>query len=123
MSTVLRPVDHEDQLSLVEHLDELRTRLIISLFAFLVFFALCFWQSDRVLDIVNRPFHIATQSTQERGALAKTAPFQRSLGRFAPSTKAFAGAVAESKTADPATKRAAADLAERADAVAKGVPP
>ena len=32
----LRPVTHEDQLSLVEHLDELRTRLIVSLVAFLV---------------------------------------------------------------------------------------
>ncbi len=54
MATALRPVGHEDRLSLVEHLDELRTRLIVSLFAFLVFFALCLRQRDRVLDAVNR---------------------------------------------------------------------
>jgi sec-independent protein translocase protein TatC len=51
----LRPVDHEDRLTLVEHLDELRTRLIISGIAFGVAFALCFWQNDRLLKIANAP--------------------------------------------------------------------
>ena len=51
----LRPIGHEDRLSLVEHLDELRTRLIICLVAFLVAFGVCFWQNDRILDIMNRP--------------------------------------------------------------------
>jgi sec-independent protein translocase protein TatC len=51
----LRPVDFEDRLTLVEHLDELRTRIIISILAFTVAFALCFWQNDRLLDIANAP--------------------------------------------------------------------
>jgi sec-independent protein translocase protein TatC len=51
----LRPVDFEDRLTLVEHLDELRTRIIISIAAFTVAFALCFWQNDRLLDIANGP--------------------------------------------------------------------
>jgi sec-independent protein translocase protein TatC len=51
----LRPVDFEDRLTLVEHLDELRTRIIISIVAFSVAFALCFWQNDRLLDIANAP--------------------------------------------------------------------
>jgi sec-independent protein translocase protein TatC len=51
----LRPVDFEDRLTLVEHLDELRTRIIISIAAFSVAFALCFWQNDRLLDIANKP--------------------------------------------------------------------
>jgi sec-independent protein translocase protein TatC len=51
----LRPVDFEDRLTLVEHLDELRTRIIISIAAFAVAFALCFWQNDRLLDIANAP--------------------------------------------------------------------
>jgi sec-independent protein translocase protein TatC len=51
----LRPVDFEDRLTLVEHLDELRTRIVISIVAFTVAFALCFWQNDRLLDIANGP--------------------------------------------------------------------
>ena len=51
----LRPVDFEDRLTLVEHLDELRTRIIISIVAFVVAFALCFWQNSRLLDIANKP--------------------------------------------------------------------
>ena len=51
----LRPVDFEDRLTLVEHLDELRTRIIISIAAFAVAFALCFWQNNRLLDIANAP--------------------------------------------------------------------
>src|SRR5215212_2193849 len=90
MATVLRPVGHEDEMSLVDHLDELRTRLLICLFSFLVLFGLAFWQSDRVLDIVNRPFNIATKDTTERGVLAKTAGFQRDIGAFAKQAQAFA---------------------------------
>lgn len=51
----LRPVDFEDRLTLVEHLDELRTRIIISISALVVAFAVCFWQNDRLLDIANAP--------------------------------------------------------------------
>jgi sec-independent protein translocase protein TatC len=51
----LRPVDFEDRLTLVEHLDELRTRIIISIAAFAVAFGLCFWQNERLLDIANAP--------------------------------------------------------------------
>jgi len=51
----LRPVDFEDRLTLVEHLDELRTRIIISIGVFAVAFGLCFWQNSRLLDIANQP--------------------------------------------------------------------
>jgi sec-independent protein translocase protein TatC len=51
----LRPVDFEDRLTLVEHLDELRTRVVISITAFAAAFGLCFWQNERLLDIANEP--------------------------------------------------------------------
>src|SRR3954471_20944816 len=51
----LRPVDFEDRLTLVEHLDELRTRIVISIVTFSVAFGLCFWQNSRLLDIANAP--------------------------------------------------------------------
>jgi sec-independent protein translocase protein TatC len=51
----IRPIDHEERLSIVEHLDELRGRLIISALAFTAAWALTVWQNHLVLEIVNRP--------------------------------------------------------------------
>src|SRR5918995_3995310 len=50
-----RAVKFDDHLTLVEHLDELRTRLIVSIAAIVVASGLCFWQNDLVLEIANRP--------------------------------------------------------------------
>src|SRR5918998_3673801 len=55
MASALRTVGHEDRLSLVEHLTELRVRIVICLVAFVACTALCFWQNQRVLDILNAP--------------------------------------------------------------------
>jgi sec-independent protein translocase protein TatC len=51
----LKGVRHEERLTLVEHLDELRARLIVSLAVFGVALALCFWQNHMLLDIVKGP--------------------------------------------------------------------
>lgn len=51
----VRPVSHEDRLTLVEHLDELRNRLIVSAAAFAVALALCFWQNHLLLEIAGGP--------------------------------------------------------------------
>jgi|SRR5436190_15089586 len=51
----MRPVSHEDRLTLVEHLDELRTRIVICLLAFGVALALCFWQNHLLLEIASGP--------------------------------------------------------------------
>jgi sec-independent protein translocase protein TatC len=55
MSRRVRPVAHEDRLSLVEHLDELRTRVIVCAAAFGVALALCFWQNHLLLEIASGP--------------------------------------------------------------------
>jgi sec-independent protein translocase protein TatC len=51
----IRRVTPEDEVELVEHLDELRSRLIVSASAFGVALALCFWRNDLVLEVMNRP--------------------------------------------------------------------
>jgi sec-independent protein translocase protein TatC len=51
----IKPIDHEDRLTVVDHLDELRFRLIVSVAVFLVAFGLTTWQSDLVLHILNAP--------------------------------------------------------------------
>lgn len=55
-STAVRPIGHEDRLSIVDHLDELRTRLVICIAAFVVCFSLAYWKNDAILEAVNRPF-------------------------------------------------------------------
>ncbi|MBJ7521284.1 MAG: twin-arginine translocase subunit TatC [Solirubrobacteraceae bacterium] len=84
MATTLRPISHEDQLSLVDHLDELRSRLIICVIGLGICFGICFWQSDRVLEIVNKPIE-TTQRLDGNGGTAdpleQTARFQRELGQ------------------------------------------
>lgn len=51
----VKPISPEDEVSLVEHLDELRARIIVSLTAFGVALALCFWQSDLLLEFASGP--------------------------------------------------------------------
>jgi sec-independent protein translocase protein TatC len=51
----VKAVSHEDRLTLVEHLDELRTRLIVCIIAFGVALALCFWQNHLLLEIAQGP--------------------------------------------------------------------
>jgi sec-independent protein translocase protein TatC len=66
MPRAIRPVRHEDHLSLVEHLEELRTRLIISLVAIGVAFAFCFWQNHTLLHLIGDPYSKETQSQVKR---------------------------------------------------------
>jgi sec-independent protein translocase protein TatC len=51
----LKAVRHEDRLTLVEHLDELRSRLIVSIAVLGVALVLCFWQNHLLLDIAKGP--------------------------------------------------------------------
>jgi len=50
-----RPARHDEHLTLVEHLDELRTRIIVSIAAFTVAFGFCFWQNHEILNLLNDP--------------------------------------------------------------------
>jgi len=51
----LRPIDHEERLTLVDHLGELRTRIVIAVSAFVLASGVCWWQNHLVLEIVYRP--------------------------------------------------------------------
>jgi sec-independent protein translocase protein TatC len=55
MARRVRAVSHDDRLTLVEHLDELRSRLIVCLGVLGVALALCFWQNHLLLEIAQGP--------------------------------------------------------------------
>jgi sec-independent protein translocase protein TatC len=51
----LRPIGHEDRLSVVDHLDELRGRLILCGIVLVVAFGFCYWQNNPLLNALNSP--------------------------------------------------------------------
>ncbi len=55
MARRVKAVSHDDRLTLVEHLDELRNRLIVCIAVFGVALALCFWQNHLLLEIAAGP--------------------------------------------------------------------
>ena len=82
----VRPIGHEDRLSLVEHLDELRTRLIWSIAVLVIAFAFCYAENNRLLHIVNRPLErsqkIEGGAKHSNAPLQQTARYQKETGRF-----------------------------------------
>ncbi|HEY6762253.1 MAG TPA: twin-arginine translocase subunit TatC [Baekduia sp.] len=119
----IRPVGHEDRLSLVEHLDELRTRIILCVVAFVLAFSLCYWQNDRILDIVNKPLEHAhrvdcTKPKKADDALERSGCFDAAVGNYLKSAgPALAGAakslgsIASSDGVSAATRAQAARVA------------
>jgi sec-independent protein translocase protein TatC len=51
----VKAISHDDELSVVEHLDELRARLVVSIAVFGVALALCFWQNQLLLELASGP--------------------------------------------------------------------
>lgn len=66
MATI-RPIGHEDRLSIVEHLDELRSRLIVMVVAFLAAFVVCFAFNNTFLDLVGQPLADTTEQRTSEG--------------------------------------------------------
>jgi sec-independent protein translocase protein TatC len=66
MARKLRPIGHEDRLSVVDHLDELRTRLIVCVVALGVVFALCFWQNAPLISLLNHSVPLKSATSQQQ---------------------------------------------------------
>jgi sec-independent protein translocase protein TatC len=65
--TSIRAIGHEERMSTVDHLDELRTRLIVSLAVVGVAFGFCFWQNQALLRLIDRPLARETQAQVRAG--------------------------------------------------------
>src|SRR3712207_548665 len=111
MATKLKPIGHDDRLPLVEHLDELRTRIIICVVAFAAAFAVCLWQDDRILDLINRPLTKTAFSScnTTKDPFEQTNCWQQAMGRVNRDLAALAGEAAREAAQEPRLER----LAER----------
>jgi sec-independent protein translocase protein TatC len=125
MATTLRPIRPEDRLSLVEHLDELRKRLIICVVLFAACFGLCLWQGDLILDVVNRPLErtaFKNDKKESKDPFERTAAFQAQLRKSAMASAANFDSLA-SAADDSATRRNYQELATQYRVLARSVPP
>jgi sec-independent protein translocase protein TatC len=141
MARALRPIGHEDRLTLVDHLDELRRRLVLSIGALLVAFAVCFSQSDAVLKIVTDPVtktqnlenpsedskdpleQAARSQAQQREALRAISPALaltgRTLGALSGSDNITSAQQRELAKAVAALATASREVAQAAEALPK----
>jgi sec-independent protein translocase protein TatC len=130
MATALRPISHEDRLSVVDHLGELRTRLVVCAITLAIAFGFCFWQNHRLLEILNKPLEASTptaQKTAQGGRLSGVAAAQTRLRGGVDRAARALGQVAKSgkvgTTRDrQELARAAAGLAAAARALPQTVP-
>jgi sec-independent protein translocase protein TatC len=90
----LRPIGHEDRLSIVDHLDELRARLVVCAAVVGVAFGICFWQNNSLIHVLNRALpksntiasqndvaKLAIQEPKERAGFLHTASALKALAQ------------------------------------------
>jgi sec-independent protein translocase protein TatC len=117
MAKALRPIGHDDRLSIIEHLDELRSRLVVSGIALAVAFGVCFWQNHALLNLLNRALpHVSTVAGQHGlAAVRKQAVSQRQTDlKLAAAFNALAGSQGQTATARSAYVTAAYALEQSA---------
>jgi sec-independent protein translocase protein TatC len=118
MATRLKPIGHEDRLSLVEHLDELRSRVIVCIVALVVMGGLCLWQDDFVLRTVNKPLADVANGKpcdETRDPLEQADCWQQAQKRVNERIAATARSLAASAADDPQMRAQARALADAAD--------
>lgn len=67
MAAAVGSIGHEDRLSIVDHLEELRARLIVCLAVVAVAFGACMWRNHALLEIINKPLAHETQKQVKAG--------------------------------------------------------
>ena len=124
MAKVLRPIGHEDRLSIVDHLDELRSRLFVSLAVLLVAFGVCFWQNHRLIHVLNRALpHVSTVGQHGLAAVRSESVKERDgLLKSAAAFRALAAAPKISARTQAADLQAAQGLTAAAESLPKNAP-
>jgi sec-independent protein translocase protein TatC len=115
-------IGHEERLSTVDHLEELRTRLIVCLVVVGVAFGFCFWQNHALLNVINAPLAHETQKQVRagNGPLGSTYTVQQSARTVASELKTVVGALQRPGSGvSPATRAQLAGVAPVLDGAIK----
>jgi sec-independent protein translocase protein TatC len=121
----VRPISHDAGLSVIDHLGELRMRLVVSLATVTVAFGFAFWQNHAVLRVLNRPLEHATAGAlaHSRGPLTQAARTQHSLLSALDRQRVAFELLARSVSARDSSERRALSAAARADAAVLAATP
>jgi sec-independent protein translocase protein TatC len=114
MAVAVGRIGHDQRLSVVDHLEELRTRLIVCLATVAVAFGLCVWQNHALLNLINAPLTHQTQKQVKagNGPLGSTYTVQQSTRNLAAELQVVVSALARPGSgASPATRAALAPVA------------
>jgi sec-independent protein translocase protein TatC len=108
MATAIRTIGHEDRLSLVEHLEELRTRLIVSGVVLAVAFGACLWQNHALLHLIGRPLERERHGQLVKGQsiAGQTGLTQQAVIKVARDTEVILGYLSAPDSHLPAALRA-----------------
>lgn len=121
MAKVLRPIGHEDRLSMIEHLDELRSRMIICLAVLVVAFIGCFIVNHSLIGLLNRALPSTSTAAGSQGLAAlpkETAELRQSFLGMARGATELAG----SSHLSAADRAAEAQIAKSATQAARALP-
>jgi sec-independent protein translocase protein TatC len=124
MGRVLRPIGHDERLSIVDHLDELRSRLIVCGVALVAAFGICFWQNHRLLHLLNRqlPAPASTRQNHLNGLTGDTFKEARDLSAAAASLRNLAASRSQSAHDRAQFNAVATDLARAARSLPQSNP-
>jgi sec-independent protein translocase protein TatC len=117
---VLRPIGHDDRLSVTDHLDELRRRLFVCLAALVVAFTFSFVENHHILHALNRAL-----PTPSKAAADHISGLTGDSARAAKQLSAMAGnftTLSQSKGVSAADRATYSALAAHAEAAAKALP-
>jgi sec-independent protein translocase protein TatC len=109
MAVAAGRIGHEDKVSTVDHLHELRGRLIVSLAAVAVAFGFSMWQNRALLHIINAPLAHQTQKQVRsgNGPLGATYTLQESTRTVAAQLQVVVGALQRPGSGASAATRSA----------------
>jgi sec-independent protein translocase protein TatC len=109
MAVAAGRIGHEDKLTVVGHLDELRARLIVSLAALAVAFGFCLWQNHALLRFIDEPLAHQTQKQVRagNGPLGATYMVQQDARTVATQLQLVVGALERPGSGATAQTRAA----------------
>jgi sec-independent protein translocase protein TatC len=108
MAVAAARIGHEDRLTVVNHLEELRARLIVSLAALAIAFGFCMWQNHALLHFINAPLAHETQKQVRagNGPLGATYDVQQGARTVATQLQVVVGALERPGSGASAATRA-----------------